>query len=68
MALKSYKPYDKLDFKERFVHHLHNDLSFNCTVKLKEDEFHTCPECQRRANIILMFFGYELGMIRQQKI
>ncbi len=68
MALKSYKPYNELDFKERFVHLIHNDLSFKCDVELKENEFHTCKECGRRANIILMFFTYELGQIRQQKI
>ena len=68
MAQKSYKPYNTLDFKERFIHHIHNELAFGCKVELKEDEFHTCPECQRRVNLILMFLGYELGQIRQQKV
>lgn len=66
--MSSYKAYNKLDFKERFIHRIHDDLAFNCSVKLKEDEFHTCPECQRRVNIILMFLEFETSRLRQQKV
>ena len=62
------KTYDKLTFKERLVHHLHNDLAFDCQVSLKENEFHTCKYCERRANIILSFFEFEITRVRQQKV
>jgi hypothetical protein len=68
MPLNSCKPYNTLNFKERFVQFLHNELSFSCVVELKTDEFHTCPECQKRANSILRFLTYELGYVRQQQI
>lgn len=69
MALKSYKKaYNTLTFKERLIHHLHNELIFGCSIELKEDEFHTCKECERKANNILMFFEYEIGRVRQEKI
>lgn len=62
------KTYNTLNFKERLVHHLHDQVLFKCDIELKQDEFHTCADCQRRANAILMFLSIEIVYIRQEKI
>jgi hypothetical protein len=54
---------NKLTFKERLTETIHNNLIFNCQVTLPIDEFHTCEQCQRRANAILLFLRFELGSI-----